>query len=175
METKASLVQVEQNVNEVKCCFTCECSADDIQKYVGKDVRITIVGWKNRRSLNANAYFYSLASKIAQKTSQSLTEVHNILLSDYGVVESGYEVRLPEEVDWKKIENVHLHPTGRWTSEEGKMYYHALIVRGSHLYDTAEMAALINGTVEEAKALGIETLTPVELEEMERSWKTNEN
>lgn len=32
------------------------------------------------------------------------------------------------------------------------------------------MSQLIDGTVEEAKALGIETLTPAELERMKNAW-----
>lgn len=35
-----------------------------------------------------------------------------------------------------------------------------LVMRGSHTYDTDEMAKLIDGTVYEAKELGIETMTP---------------
>lgn len=43
-------------------------------------------------------------------------------------------------------------------------------MRGSHTYDTKEMSELIKGTVQEAKALGIETATPQEIKEMEERW-----
>mgnify|MGYP003209610849 CR=1 FL=1 len=45
--------------------------------------------------------------------------------------------------------------------------------RGSHEYDTAEMAKLIDGTVSDAKELGIETMTPTQLKEIKERWKIN--
>jgi hypothetical protein len=45
-------------------------------------------------------------------------------------------------------------------------------MKPSHLYDSKEMNALIAGTVDEAKELGIEVLTPDELERMEMKWKS---
>lgn len=43
-------------------------------------------------------------------------------------------------------------------------------MRGSHTYNTAEMSKLIDGTVSEAKELGIETMTPDQIEEMKQKW-----
>ena len=39
-----------------------------------------------------------------------------------------------------------------------------LVFKETHTLDSAEMARLIDGTVQEAQSLGIETLTPAELE-----------
>ena len=44
------------------------------------------------------------------------------------------------------------------------------VYRGSHTYDTKEMSALIDGTVADAKELGIETATPNELMRMKQEW-----
>ena len=44
------------------------------------------------------------------------------------------------------------------------------MMRGSHTYDSGEMSILIDGVVQEAKQLGIETLTPNELERMKNLW-----
>lgn len=41
------------------------------------------------------------------------------------------------------------------------------IYRGTHTYDSREMALLIDGTIEECKLQGIETLTPNELLRLE--------
>jgi hypothetical protein len=46
-------------------------------------------------------------------------------------------------------------------------------MRGSHTYDTKEMARLIDGVVYEAKSIGIETLSPDELERMKSLWKVS--
>ena len=52
---------------------------------------------------------------------------------------------------------------------DGKATFYK-IYRGSHTYDTKEMSVLIDGTVMEAKELGIETMTPAELAEMKARW-----
>jgi hypothetical protein len=39
------------------------------------------------------------------------------------------------------------------------------------MYDTKEMSVLIDGIVSEAKELGIETLTPDELERIKSAWQ----
>ena len=43
-------------------------------------------------------------------------------------------------------------------------------MRGSHTYDSREMSELIKGTIQEAEDLGIETLTPRELEQILGKW-----
>ena len=53
--------------------------------------------------------------------------------------------------------------------KESKIFWH---IKGSHQMDSKEMSRLIDCTVEEAKALGIETMTPAELERMIKAWKT---
>ena len=43
-------------------------------------------------------------------------------------------------------------------------------MRGSHTFDSAEMSRLITATVDEAKELGIETMTPDEIARMNALW-----
>ena len=74
-------------------------------------------------------------------------------------VKAEYEDRMLD------MESVHLKTIER-SGDTVKMAF----LRGSHTYNTAEMARLIDGTVDEAKALGIETLTPAELERMKSTW-----
>jgi len=45
----------------------------------------------------------------------------------------------------------------------GKQFLHMMVYVGSSQYDTKEMSTFISGIVEEAKDLGIETLTPDEI------------
>ena len=63
------------------------------------------------------------------------------------------------------MEGVHLKVVER----PGEMVKMA-VMRGSHTYDTAEMSRLIDATVEEAKELKIETMTPDQLERMKAAW-----
>ena len=41
-----------------------------------------------------------------------------------------------------------------------------MMLKGTHEYDSKEMSVLINGVVDEARDLDIETLTPAELDRM---------
>lgn len=59
-------------------------------------------------------------------------------------------------------------------SAEGESY----IVRcyfGSSTYNTKEMSDLIHGTVSDAGSLGIDTITPEEMEKMLAIWKGSSN
>jgi nitrogen regulatory protein PII-like uncharacterized protein len=53
-----------------------------------------------------------------------------------------------------------------------KEFTHYKCFKGSSEYDTREMSILIDGIVSEAKALGIETLSKEELENLKNSWRT---
>jgi hypothetical protein len=64
------------------------------------------------------------------------------------------------------MEGVHLKVIER-PGETVKMAF----LRGSHTYNTAEMSRLIDAAVEEAKELGVETMTPEQLEKMKAAWK----
>jgi low affinity Fe/Cu permease len=55
--------------------------------------------------------------------------------------------------------------------ENGKEVYFYKVYRGTHTYDTKEMAKLIDGTIHECKNVGIETATPKQIEEMQRLWE----
>ena len=132
-----------------------------------------ITEYRQKRSLNANAFFHVLCQKIAEATHQSLTAVKNQLLADYGQIDTGMgTVILRDDIDWKSIQYMHLLPTSATrTLDDGKLYRGYWVVRGSHTYDTKEMTRLIEGAVTEAKELDIETMTPDELKRMMAAWK----
>ncbi|MBQ2434064.1 MAG: hypothetical protein II266_06495 [Clostridia bacterium] len=139
-----------------------------------KDITIEIKEWRAKRSLNANAYFHVLVDKIAEKIGESHTETHNQLIADYGEPDTEVGIIILEaRVDWRKVEAMHLRPIPGQTQElaNGKTYQAHQVMRGSHTYDTKEMARLIDGTIYEAKQLEIETMTPDEIERMKAAWQ----
>lgn len=130
-------------------------------------LEITAVKYRKKRSLDANAYFHVLVSKIAEAMGASNTEIKNQLIRDYGQYEyiddqiPTYLVA-PEYVDeLLKREDIHFKPAGY----EGDRVRLA-VMRGSHTYNSKEMSVLIDATVNEAKALGIETLSSEEIAHM---------
>jgi hypothetical protein len=132
---------------------------------------------KEKRSLDSNAYFHVLCDKLRQKLNISMARCKNHLIADYGqieYIEEGipmvYKTNAPEEY-MMELETLHSKCV-KVTEENGKNVYFYRIYRGSHTYNSAEMAALIRGTVEECKAQDIPTATPEELQRMQQLWES---
>lgn len=137
-----------------------------------KELNIEIKEHREKRSLNANSYFHVLVDKIAEIQGVSHSEIHNHLISEYGFVDEDIKnIILDDNIPWQKLDNIHLRPT-TFTKvlDNGRLYRVYYVMRGSHTYDTKEMSRLIDGTVSEAKELGIETMTPNEIERMKQQW-----
>lgn len=174
MEIKAKLTDVSRDLKGgFRLTFTTE---EDIRENLNTledtELRLTAQIWRRKRSKDANAYFHVLVGKIAQAAKISTTEVHNKLIADYGQPEGG-ELLLRDDVNWIMLEALHLKPVPGIEVVGADLYSRYMIMRGSHTYDTAEMAALIDGTVQEARALGIETMTPAQIEDMLHVYEVN--
>ena len=152
--------------------FEVDTPEECFDKTKDKELRIEVKEYREGRSLNANAYFHVLVDKIAKALKISEVESKNQMLARYGQLDNYVKtIILDDEIEWQKLTSIHLRPTTHTkVMENGRLYRVYLVIRGSHTYDTAEMGQLIDGTVEEAKALGIETMTPAELERMIKAW-----
>ena len=140
----------------------------------GDEISGEIKKYRKNRSLTANAYFHVLVNKIASALRTSDIEVKRRLAVDYGTAAtdvdgSPYVVQLPATADIDKF-----YPyTKMYRSVErnGMTWNCYLLFKRTHTMDSAEMARLIEGTVYEAKQLGIETMTPAELQALNEAWK----
>lgn len=145
--------------------------AESLNQLLGKQLDITAKKHREKRSLNANSYFYELIGRIAEATDSSKDEIHNRMLARYGQYMRDKDDNIvfclyPEDIDYLESSDVHLKPTGHTEDRNGVAYEWFVVMRGSHTYNTQEMAKLIDGTVDECKALGIETLSDDELKRM---------
>lgn len=143
------------------------------------EVSVRITKHRHKRSLDANSYYWVLVTKIAEVLKASKPFVHNMLLRKYGQIEMfdsrGVYIVIPDtEESTKKADEAefyHLKPTSQVKlGKDGIMYRTYMMLRGSSDYDTKEMSELIDGTVSEAKQMGIETFPPHEIERMKREW-----
>ena len=125
------------------------------------------------RSLDANAYAWVLIDKIAAAVGLTKTEVYRNAIREIGGVSErvcvprGGVDRLRESwtrngEGWQAITGASKIPGCATVT----LYY------GSSVYDTAQMSRLIDILVQDAKALGIETLPPWKLEGMIDDWQT---
>lgn len=134
-------------------------------------LHIKVGKFKARRSLNANAYFHVLVGKIAETLIISKAKAKNVLICKYGqpqLLQDGsamiYKTNAPVEFMLEQ-ESIHCIPIKYL--DDATFYK---LYRGSHTYDTAEMSALIDGTVADAKELDIETISPEEIRKMKERW-----
>ena len=144
-------------------------------RFVGKDTKFTITEAKEKRSLQANSYYWVLAGKVAQKTRISTARIHNENLRAMSIPEeAGGKIVTVLIPDTDKAENdvlesttYHLLPTSETvTNSKGTVYRVYKMLRGSHTFDVSEMSALIDLMVQEADAQGIETITEAEKQRM---------
>lgn len=148
--------------------------AEDLSKLVGSEVDFDVKKHRERRSLNANNYFYQLVGKLAEATDSSKDEIHNLMLGRYGQYMKDKDGNIvfclyPADIDYRNLTDVHLKPTGH-TEQKNITYEWFAVMRGSHTYDSREMSKLIDGVVSECKELGIETLSEDELKRMVASY-----
>lgn len=137
-----------------------------------KSVEITIEKKKEKRSLDANAYFWVLAGKLAAKINIASEDIYRELVKDIG--ENYYVTPIKDEAveEWKRIWASH---GIAWLSEEigaskHEGYTNVINYYGSSEYNREQMSRLIERIVEECQAQDIETKTPEELENLLNLW-----
>lgn len=128
--------------------------------------------WRNRRSLDANAYMWTLVDKIAQKTRQKPVDVYRHAIKEI----PGNSTLVCVQDKAKDVLQQQWQAKGLgWQTEELPSKIEGctniMLYFGSSVYDTQQMSLLIDNIVEDCHDLGIETLTPFELEGMKNAWK----
>ena len=185
MESKGTLTQVSRDWETGKFQVTFQLDQDisgQLEVLKQKALRITAKQWREKRSLDANSYYWVLIAKLAETMHISKPRAHNLMLRRYGqnltIDGHGAYIRIP---DTEKAEEMaleaseyHIRPTSQVvTGKDGVNYRTYIMLMGSRQYDTAEMSHLIDGLVDECKALGIETLPPDELARMMADYEAN--
>ena len=142
----------------------------------GKDYDISIKPKKKKRSLRANAYYQELSHAVAEEKGIPHAEYHNRALAEMGIADlidgKVFWAFLPD-TDWwlhTVLGEAHFCPTEDCEEVNGVSYRWFYKVKGSKQYNTKEMSVLIDYVVQDAKEMGIETLTPNELAELKQKW-----
>lgn len=129
--------------------------------------------YRERRSLDANAYMWVLVGKLSGKLGLPPEEIYRAAIRDVG---DNYEV-MPVRNDALERWQVIWQSNGLgWLCEEigpSKLpgYTNVRNFYGSSAYDKAQMSRLIDNVVQDCRAQGIETLTPAELARLTEEWK----
>ena len=158
----AVLSLVTKDKNEARATFNklkdCPVSAE-FKKYYKK------------RSTRANAYAWVLITKIAQATGLTNTQIYKGAIMDLGG--NMYTVTIPFNDLDGLVEDWRAKGLG-WIAEpfpsETDGYIDVLLYRGSSNFDTLQMTRFISNLVQDCDSLGIEHLTPEELNRMLGDW-----
>ena len=135
-------------------------------------IRIEMRRAARARSRDANAYCWVIIDRIAEKTGISRSEVYRHAIKEIGGVSTTVCVQ-DKAVDrlregWEK------NGIG-WQTDTLKSRIdgctNVILYYGSSVYDSQQMARLIDSLVQEAEGLGIPTY-PEEAERMKRQWQS---
>lgn len=140
-----------------------------------KEYTLTIKEHKQKRSLSANNYFWTLCDKLAVKLNKSKTEIYRSYVKEIGG-NSELVCCIDRAVPalcraWER------NGVGWIAEKEDSKLKGCTNIRlyfGSSTYDTAQMSRLINLIIQDCKENDIEYLTPAELEIMLGEWRGDE-
>lgn len=160
-------------INEKQSVINCFDELSQCEK-----LSVEIDKYRENRSLESNRYMWKLCGELADKMSNEAEHYTKEDIYRKAIRESGVwcddEVE-PEKVEWRSAAWSQIG-TG-WFSErvdfsaDGereiiRFYY------GSSRYNKKQMSRLIDGIVQDCKAMGIETKTPAQLAEMLSLWES---
>lgn len=143
---------------------------DILQRLMGKLLSIRLKPYKERRSLKANGYYWTLVNQIAATQKLSSARVHNIYLGNcnykqyiggeiVGVYITDTESAYNEAMEKREY---HIAPTSK--VRDGRRWW--VLLKGSSDMNSAEMARLIDFAVQDAEQLGIETIPREEIDRL---------
>ena len=132
---------------------------------------IEIKPYRKKRSLDANAYCWTLLDKLAEKMGESKETIYRQYITNIGgnseivCVKNNAVDRLCQ--GWRR------NGIG-WQTEtfDSKINgcTNVILYYGSSVYDTAQMSRLIDLVVQDCKEPGIPTATPNEIENLKSMW-----
>ena len=120
---------------------------------------------REKRSLNANSYAWALMTEIGNVMRINKEDVYLLMLKRYGQCEMiSVKDGIPIGQYIKYIERA----GESWLN--GTLFKHYKVYKGSSEFNKEEMAIFLDGVVDEAVNLNIDTRTPEEIAKLESLW-----
>lgn len=145
----------------------------NLYKTYATAISCNIDKWREKRSLNSNAYAWVLMDKIAKKLNTTKEEVYKTIIKKKGVFEALPIKNIAVNSFIKKWQSKGLG----WVCEVDRAstipnYTLVLAYFGTSTYNSKEMSDFIDEVVFEAQKQGIQTETPDKIEEMKSLWSS---
>ena len=135
------------------------------------DVDVTVKKHREKRSLDANAYFWVLVDRLAEKTRISKTDIYRRYIREIG---GNHEMVCVIDSAVKKLRNGWEHNGLGWQTDTMPSRIpgctNVILYYGSSTYNTRQMSHLIDMAVQDCQEQDIETLPPDKLAGMMEEW-----
>ena len=136
-----------------------------------KKYTVTIKEFRKKRSLDANAYAWVLMNKLADKLNMGVRDLYRHYIPD--IPENSQVVCVPTEAV-EKLQSGWEHNGIGWCSDTLKSKLpgctNVVLYYGSSTFDQKQMSVLLDLIIADCKQVGVEYLTPEELERLKGEW-----
>ena len=180
MKAESIKIQYPEDLNKMEIVLLMNRNQATIQKVAklkeitekDKLLQVKIKQYRQKRSLDANAYCWILAQKIAEVIGNTKEFVYKRAIRQVGQFEI---VPIKDDAVERWIKNWESKGLG-WQSiimgdSKLKGYTNTINYFGSSTYNTKEMSILLEEIVHQAKELGIDTMTDTEKKQLIEMWE----
>lgn len=174
METRADKINwsIDQDGTWLHLLVADGYAARTYAEGTDKPQRVKITQWKEKRSLSANAYAWTLLGKLSAALHIPPEDIYRQLIPDVG---GNYTAVTVDLNGLNKLRETWGNNGKGWLVKligagakpgtvDVALYY------GSSVYDTAQMARLIDLIIDECRENGIEYLPPEQIAAMLEAW-----
>lgn len=177
MEAKGRIKDIAKDILNGKYIISFAVdNLGDAELLKDTDIKLIVKKWRNKRSLDANAYFWVLVDKLAALLKIPKEELYRGYIRNIGG--NSETICVQNRAVDRLIDGWQHNGTG-WITEtfESKIdgCTNVILYYGSSTYDTEQMSRLIDSVVQDCKAVGIETMTPQELDNLMRVWENQKH
>lgn len=143
-----------------------------VRKHKNRLYDLEVKEHRKKRSLDSNAYAWTLINKIADVMRIPPVEVYRQAIQD---ISGNNEIIPIKDEAVEQFKQAWQHNGIGWICRDmGKSkiqgYRNLMVYYGSSVYDTKQMSDLIDNLVQDCKALDIETLPPEKLDLLMEGW-----
>ena len=136
----------------------------------GKKITVEIKQYRKKRTITANAYMWLLCDRIAAAIDSDKDEVYRLAISKRAPFEN---LQIRKEAAGRFCENWESRGLG-WVTEkagEDMRFCYINAYYGSSVFNSEEMARVIDWLVNEAERLGLDVMTPEERAKLMEDWE----
>ncbi len=158
--------QITFELNERQTALNMVDALKDAEK-----LSLKIDRFREKRSLDANAYCWTLIGKIAEKTNVPKEDVYRAAIKEIG---GNYDVVCVQDVAVEQLRKGWQKNGIGWQTDTLPSKIsgctNVVLYYGSSTYDVAQMQRLTSIIKQDCDALGIETKSQAEIDSLLKSW-----